>query len=133
MSGPANPAKGEAKLGGFTLLFDFNALCSLEAATGRPASELFASLAPGPNGEDPTVSFSLFRTLIWAGLQAHHPDMSEAAAGNLIQSAGGPQEAANALAGAFTAMAPTGGAGARPPKAAGGTGKPSSSPGQKKA
>lgn len=133
MSGAANAVKGEAKLGDFVLVFNFNAICALESATGRDAADVFAALQPGPGGEPPSVSFTLFRTLVWAGLQERHPDLSEAAAGNIIQEAGGPQATADALTSALSAMAPEAKAAASPPKAAGGTGSPSSPRGAKRA
>lgn len=132
MSGPANAARGEAKLGDHTLVFDFNALCALEEAMGQPVATVFASMQPGPDGEAPTVPLRTFRALVWAGLQAHHPGTSEQQAGNLIQANGGAQAAADAITAAFAAAMPEAKDGGDPQAAAGGTGSPSSPRGRKK-
>lgn len=46
MSG-ANPLKGEARIGDKLIRVDFDAVCRLEAATGRTVVELMADLGAG--------------------------------------------------------------------------------------
>lgn len=127
MSAPANPVRGESKLGEHTLLFDFNALCAVEEAFGgRPIGEVLGGMGEGQ------VSLSTFRTLVWAGLQAHQPGVSEQVAGNIIQDAGGPQAAADAITSALAAAMPEAKGDARPRPAGKATGSLSSPRGQKK-
>ncbi|HEU0045079.1 hypothetical protein [Sphingomonas sp.] len=128
MTAPANPIKGEVKLGNHTLLFDFNALCAVEEAFGgRSLADVLGGMGDG------NVSLRTFRTLVWAGLQAHHEGTSEQVAGNIIDDIGGPQAAADALTVAFGAAMPEASGEARPPQAGKATGSPSSPRGAKKA
>jgi hypothetical protein len=127
VTSPVNAVKGEVKLGDHTLLFDFNALCAVEEAFGgRSLGDVLGGMGEG------NVSLSTFRTLVWAGLQAHHPGTSEQVAGNIIHDAGGPQAAADALTIAFQAAMPEAKPDARPRRAGTATGSPSSPPGAKK-
>lgn len=80
----ANPIRGEVdvKVGedNFTLVFTINAIVELEEKLGKPISEIAGGM--GAN-----VSFSLLRTLFWAGLQDRH-GLSETEAGALMQEIG---------------------------------------------
>lgn len=131
MSAP-NPVKGEVAFGPYLLVFDFNAQCALEKLLGRSMPEIFTLFQPDADGAPPTVSFSTFRALICAMLQRHQPNTSEQVAGNIIEEHGGPQGAADAVKSAFEAMAAQKEQRGPPPKAAGGTGTPSSPRGAKK-
>lgn len=70
--------KGEAKLGGYTLAFDFNALCDAEAVVG-PIGAAMTEIAKG--------SFSTIRALVWAGLKKHH-DKTLEQSGEIIAEVG---------------------------------------------
>lgn len=60
----------------YTLLFDINTLCTLEAALG------LNSIAELELGEG--MSTRTLRTVFWAGLIEHHPDLTEIAAGKIL-------------------------------------------------
>lgn len=66
----ANPMKGEARLGDFTLAYNFGAFCELEEKTGKKMPELLEALATG-------LGFGELRDFVWAGLQTHHKGVSE--------------------------------------------------------
>jgi hypothetical protein len=95
----ANPIKGEVacKIGEqeFILLYDFNALCTIEADLGVDVEQLGERLA------SPTMIRSIFRI----GLEAKHGLMSDLEAGNLIHQLG-VQPAAEVIAKAFQAAFP---------------------------
>lgn len=62
----------------FQLRWDWNAACEFEAATGRHISDALADVATG------RLSAISLRGLLWAGLRAHHPQLSITDAGELI-------------------------------------------------
>jgi hypothetical protein len=101
----ANPIKGEVacKIGEqeFILLYDFNALCTIEADLGVDVEQLGERLA------SPTMIRSIFRI----GLEAKHGLMTDLEAGNLIHQLG-VQPAAEVIAKAFQAAFPDPGASA---------------------
>lgn len=80
----ANPHRGEVALksGGkvYTLLFDINTLCEIEEALDVPLSQMGAVLNDG-------AKLSTIRTMVWAGLQNHHPEIDLKAAGAIIAGA----------------------------------------------
>jgi hypothetical protein len=83
-----NPHKGEVELKAgeqvYTLRFSIDAICSLEAASGKPFSVTAMEMA------DPAkASMTLVRMLFHAALQEKHPDLSLKDAGELIIPAGG--------------------------------------------
>jgi len=84
----ANPHKGEyafeAAGKNYTLLFSVDALCALEAATGKGIAILSMEMANPQRS-----SVTLLRQMVWAGLREKHPDIDIKAAGELIVSAGG--------------------------------------------
>lgn len=57
----------EAGGGVWTLRFSFNALCAIEAATGRPAIEVLRSV------DTVAADFTLFRTVFQCGLTGKVP------------------------------------------------------------
>lgn len=63
----------------YTLRFDFNALCALEAELGGD----IASLAAGGAAKAATL-----RTMVRIGLARHHGDMTDAQAGDVIDGVG---------------------------------------------
>lgn len=77
----ANAIKGEVAfdLAGepFTLVYSINALCVLEERLNMGVSEIGAKM-----GDEPRLGF--IRTLFWAGLQDHHPALTETRAGEII-------------------------------------------------
>jgi hypothetical protein len=80
----ANPHRGEVALksGGkvYTLLFDINTICEIEEALDVPLSELGETLLE-------SAKLSTIRTMVWAGLQHHHPTVDLKAAGLIIAGA----------------------------------------------
>jgi len=122
-----NPALGDTRIQAVTgeeyiLRFDFNALCAVEDRIGCKIGEMEDRLAE-PSMRD-------LRAFLACGLQRHHPDMTEDAAGELFH----PGGIADAIGAALTAAFgdPTGAAPADPPMAAGGTSGPASPRGQEK-
>src|SRR4051794_6574640 len=78
-----NPIKGEAPFGktGLVLVFDFNTMCLLEAATDLKADELLACL-------ENDMGATLARAFVWAGLQEHQPEITIEQAGAWIGEVG---------------------------------------------
>lgn len=70
--------RGEATVGDYRLVFDFNALCLAEEYTG-PLGVAMESMGAG--------SLKTIRALFWAGLQRNHA-MSIEDAGGLVQEIG---------------------------------------------
>lgn len=66
----ANPVKGEAQLGEYTLAFNFGAFCELEEKTGKKVPELLDAMTTG-------LGFGELRDFLWAALQTHHKGVSE--------------------------------------------------------
>ncbi len=83
-----NPHKGEVELKAgdrvYVLRFSIDAICQLEATTGKPFAVTALEMT------DPTkASMTLVRTLLHAGLQERHPDLGLKEAGEVIIAAGG--------------------------------------------
>jgi hypothetical protein len=106
----ANPMKGEASLGEFTLAFNFGAFCELEERSGQKMPQLLGALADG-------LGFSQLRDFVWAGLQAHHKGISDEAVLALLDAHG--YEAAGSAVGKAVAgfFGPAKEKGKNPPKA----------------
>jgi hypothetical protein len=68
----ANPLKGEAPLGDYTLAFNFGAFCQLEQRAGMTMPQLLVTMAHG-------LGFGQLRDFVWAGLQTHHKDATDEA------------------------------------------------------
>lgn len=77
----ANPVKGEARLGEYTLAFNFGAFCELEEKTGHKMPQLLGSLADG-------LGFGELRDFLWAGLQTNHKGISDEAVLGLLDEHG---------------------------------------------
>lgn len=78
----ANPVRGELAFsngdGEFILCYSINALSALKGALDMGVAELVGLLNSG------TIEPDTLRTLFWAGLCDHQPDMDEREAGRLI-------------------------------------------------
>jgi hypothetical protein len=61
----ANPMRGEAPLGEYTLAFNFGTFCTLEEKTGKKMPVLMQAVQEG-------LGFAELRDFVWAGLQKHH-------------------------------------------------------------
>lgn len=92
----ANPMKGEAQLGDYTLAFNFGAFCSLEEKTGMKMPRLLQALQEG-------LGFGELRDFLWAGLQANHPGSTDETALALVDETGF-EAAALAIGKAVTAF-----------------------------
>lgn len=78
----ANPLRGEAQMGEFTLAYNFGAFCALEAKSGKKMPELLGALQTG-------LGFEELRDFLWAGLQKHHAGISDETVAMLIDENGG--------------------------------------------
>ena len=98
----ANPLRGEATFRAgaaeYTLLFDVNAFCELEADSGLGVNEIVEQAQGAP-------SFRMLRDIFCAGLQAKHPGTSKIDAGNIMSDAG-VEEMTGALRRALQAALP---------------------------
>lgn len=77
----ANPLKGEARLGEYTLAFNFGAFCALEEKTGKKMPVLLSMLQEG-------LGFGELRDFAWAGLQANHKGVTDEVIEALIDETG---------------------------------------------
>jgi len=77
----ANPVKGEAQLGDYTLAFNFGTFCALEERTNKKVPQLLESMSTG-------LGFGELRDFVVEGLRLHHRDATEADALKLIEEAG---------------------------------------------
>jgi hypothetical protein len=110
-----NPHKGEVELKAgeqtYTLRFSIDAICSLEAMSGKPFAVAAAEMA------DPAkASMTLVRMLLCAGLQERHPELSLKDAGELIIPAGGMGKVTEKVFEAFALAFPEASGTTRPPK-----------------
>lgn len=62
----------------YTLKFSTNAICELEERLDKGLNTIIANME----------RVATVRALLWAGLRAHHPDVTIATAGELIDLAG---------------------------------------------
>lgn len=101
----ANRVKGEVPIEvegqTYVMVFDFNAICSVEEVFDLPISEIGQKMADGMRARD-------LRTLIAAGLQGHHAGLTDVQAGDIISQIGA-QTAADKLAEAMQAAFPQAG------------------------
>ena len=83
----ANPLRGSVALQAgdkaYTLSFSINALCELEEEMGQPVAKIAAGL-----GKPEEMRIATVRSLVWAALRDHHPDVDLKSAGELISEAG---------------------------------------------
>lgn len=113
----ANAERGEVSVdvGGrsLTLKIGTNAMCEIEAATGKTITEIGRLL-----GSEETASIELMRVVFWGALQHHHEGLTLKDAGNLIDEIG-PSEIGPLIGRAFEAAFPAAKGGKEnPPKAA---------------
>jgi hypothetical protein len=82
----ANPHRGEATLRDgeteYRLRFHWNAAAEYEEVTGQTLSEALANVARR------RVSAKAVRAMLWAGLREHHPEVTLAQAGQIIDHVG---------------------------------------------
>lgn len=71
----------------YTLRYTINALCEMEGALGMGVQDFCRHLVAGD------VRLTNIRAAFWAGLRSHHPDLSLAQAGDLLQKMGGAERA----------------------------------------
>jgi len=94
----ANGTKGEVAFnaagGGFTLVYDFNALCTIETELGIDPDQLGTISGP-----------SMVRSVFRVGLDARHPGLTDMEAGRLIHDIG-MEKAGELIATAFKAAFP---------------------------
>ncbi|SEI10103.1 gene transfer agent family protein [Paracoccus alkenifer] len=80
----ANSFRGEVTLThdgqDYTMVLDFNALCEYEDATGDSWNGFFERLDSG------AIRATELRTMVWAGLRSHHPDITLPQAGAVLSS-----------------------------------------------
>lgn len=78
----ANPARGEVALRAaetdYTIKFSTNAICEVEDRLDKGLNTIIANME----------RVTTVRALLWAGLRAHHPDMTLAGAGEIIDRVG---------------------------------------------
>lgn len=95
----ANAARGEVtfKVGAarYTLKFSTNAICELEEHLDLGLNSIVANME----------RLTTVRALLWAGLRAHHPEMTISGAGELIDKCG-MTEATEVIGKALTAAFP---------------------------
>lgn len=70
---------GERRIGGYTLFYDFDALCEAEKVVG-PIGEALTQLNRG--------SMTTIRALAWAGLRRNHPDIALEKTGEVVMKIG---------------------------------------------
>lgn len=100
----ANPHKGdyafEAAGAQFTLCYSANAICELEDALDTSIVALSQDLAQAAVHPE-KARMSVIRTVFWAGLREHHPDVDVKAAGDLLMAAGGLMAGMNLISDAM--------------------------------
>lgn len=101
----ANPHKGEVAFDAdgkrYVLRYSIDAICQLEAETGKGIVALISDL------ESPErMSVTLARQVLWAGLTEHHPNITVKDAGELIAAAGGLVRIVSLFGEAFAAAFP---------------------------
>lgn len=83
----ANPVLGEVSFvvdgDTYTLVLDFNALCTLRQRTGIGAMKLNALFEEAAKTEELPPE-DVLRSVFWAGLELYHPELTEREAGSLI-------------------------------------------------
>jgi len=127
-----NPLKGEvgfeAGAASFTLVYNIDALCTLEDRLDLSVAEIGERMGK-------TMRLGFLRAVFHAGLRAHHPEVTERQAGELI-SVVGLAETGDLIGKAFTLAFPEAAKGAARPRRAGaadGTGPASTRPGRNSA
>lgn len=82
-----NPTRGtvtfEADGTTYSLSYSVNALCELEEAAGEGVTQIAARMSD-PQG----LRLAMVRNLFWAGLRDHHPEVTVAETGRLMDAVG---------------------------------------------
>lgn len=89
----------------YSLVLSINAMCELEGVTGRPAGSMVMELIAAPAAPQ-KMSVKMLRTMLWATLREHHPEIDEDAAGQLATDAGAFDVLAAVLQAAAAAFPP---------------------------
>lgn len=83
----ANPVKGEVAFEAagktYTLSYSVNALCALEEAAGEGVTQIAARM-----GDPQGLRLAMVRSLFWAGLRDHHPEVTVEECGRLMDGVG---------------------------------------------
>ena len=126
----ANPHRGEVELKAgektYILRYSVDALCRLEAATGRAFPSLAEEL-----GDPKRMTITLVRQVLWAGISCEGKSLMLDEAGELIPLAGGLVPVMTKVSEALALAFPEVGGAARPTRGArvlpgsGGTGRAS--------
>lgn len=99
----ANGVKGEVGFAvdgaNYVLRFGVNTLIELEDDLGQEVDEIIAVIKSGPG-------LKVWRKLFWFGLHERHPDVTEAAAGALMDDCGGVNAASALVVAAFAKAFP---------------------------
>lgn len=99
----ANPLRGvvATRVGGldYRLEFTIDVMCALEARLETTATAIVERM-----GKDDSLGF--LRTMLWASLREHHPELDEREAGELLREVGGADLKVKVLA-AFVAAWPS--------------------------
>lgn len=82
-----------------TLAYSIDALCKIEDIYDKSALTVLSGIMRDPQ-------FRKLRVVIWAGLQEHHKDIDQKAAGELIRQLGGLNDAVDLINRAFLAAFP---------------------------
>lgn len=89
----ANPHRGEVSISArdttYLICFTINAMCELEALTGRSIVEIAMELETVQKSPA-TLRMSTLRAVTWAALRQHHPEITEQEAGEVLAEAGFP-------------------------------------------
>jgi len=85
----------------YTLRYSIDAICEMEAATGRGFFAVTQELSDAN-----AMQLSTVRAVLWAGLREHHPDVTLKEAGDLIVKAGGIMVVIGLLSQAITLAFP---------------------------
>jgi hypothetical protein len=101
----ANPHKGEIELKAegkvYVLRYSIDAICSIEEKTGKTFLNVVSEMH-----NPATMTVTMMREILHAGLAEHHPEMSLKESGELLVAAGGVVGAMKKVNDAFGAAFP---------------------------
>jgi hypothetical protein len=112
----ANPHRGEVALKAgdkaYTASFSINAMCDLEQLMRRSIVEIAMELEMVESNPT-TLRMGTVRAVTWAALRQHHPELTEADAGDILAEAGFAEVMKVVLQAIYAAFpaAPKGGSG----------------------
>lgn len=100
-----NPNKGEIELQAgdksYVLRYSIDAICSIEERTGKNFLRVVAEM-----NNSATMTVTMMREILHAGLAEHHPEVTLKEAGELLVAAGGVVGAMKKVNSAFEAAFP---------------------------